>query len=202
MNRVAEQLSGFANFATGTDADSLSQLAGRFANAAESGDISGFTLESAAAPASVPPVAPPPVPVEDPRTTALDLVDALTAPSASGLTQDPLQKLKDLKGADRSTFNDVMNRVAERLDQLANFAEGDTREGLAKLAGVFASGSETGDLSALEPPAAQQADASAGTSSNHWLSGHALAAYHRHGPAPMPPQAIEDAYSSALSLIE
>jgi hypothetical protein len=206
MNRVAEQLSGFANFATGEDASSLSELAGRFASAAETGDISGFKLESAAAaPASVPPpAAPPPPPVEDPRTTALDLVDALTAPSASGLTQDPLAKLKELKGADPGTFRNVMNQVAERLDQLVNFAEGDTREGLAKLAGVFASGSESGDLSALEPPASQQAQTSPGAEppSNHWRSGHAMASYHRHGPAPLPPQAIEDAYSSALSLIE
>jgi cytochrome c553 len=205
MNRVAEQLGQLANMAQGADADSLSQLAGSFANAAETGDISAYMPAQPPAapvtPAPAPaPAAPPPV---NPRDTALALVDAMTAPTATGLVSDPLQKLKDLKSADLPSFQKVMNQVAERLDQLSNFAEGEARDGLSKLAGIFASGSETGDLSALEPPvtAPPPAPPPAAAPSEHWRSGHALASYHRHGP-PAAPQAIDDAFASALQLVD
>jgi hypothetical protein len=199
MNRVAEGLGQLADMAQGADKESLSALAGSFADAAETGDISAFAPASPAAPAAPPSAPPPPPPPAiDPYDTALALVDDLTAPTATGLTSDPLQKLKELKGSDHGSFVKVMNQVAERLDQLTSFAEGDTRDGLAQLAGIFASGSETGDLSALEPAVEQ---APAAPPANNWLAGHALSAYHRHGPSPASPQAIQDAYASAMALI-
>jgi hypothetical protein len=159
MNRVAEQLSQLSNFAEGSEKDGLSALAGSFASAAETGDISAFK-PATTEPAPVPPAPPPPpapaAPVVAPIDTAFSIVDSL-APAGSSEGASAFQKLTDLKAASPAGFKQLMNRVAEQLSQLSNFAEGSEKDGLSALAGSFASAAETGDISAFKPASTEPA---------------------------------------------
>jgi hypothetical protein len=207
MDQVAGQLEALGNLAEGGDREALLGLAASFASSGQSGDLSALKPaaaepepETAPVPPAAPPAAPPPV---DAMATAFSMVDALTSSVGSDPSASALQKLTTLKTTDQPQFKSVMNQVAQQLESLGNLSEGSDGESLLSLARTFASGGQNGDLSALQPapapaaptpPAAEPPPAAPGG----WKWGQANAAYRRQAPS----QAFQDAFSSALSLVD
>jgi hypothetical protein len=214
MNRVAEGLSQLAHFAEGDDEQALSEMSTRFASVAESGDVASFAPASEPAAPPAPPPAPPAPPPVDAVATALSVADELTGTSSAS-SSESLQKLTDLKASNPAQLKQVMNRVAERLNQLSSFAEGADRDALSQLSYRVASAAESGDLSPFAPAAAAPAEpappapdsapesgaqAPGAEACQQFRSGYAQAAYRRHcEPAPL--NAVDAAYASALSLV-
>jgi hypothetical protein len=119
-----------------------------------------------------------------------------------------LQKLTDLQKSDPAKFKETVTQIADKFKQLADSSDGPESEALSKLSTAFSKAAETGDLSALKqggghrppPPSGDESQGTQSTSANG-NSARAANAYRRNGPPPPPPKALEDAFSSALSIV-
>jgi hypothetical protein len=225
MNEVAQELEALASFEDGDDRQSLQSLAGTFASAAQSRNLSALEglWPAPAAPAPpAPPPPPPPAPAPEPEPpvdavgTAFSLVDGLVPAAAGDSTSTTLSRLAALKTSDAAGFKRVVNDVAQQLEALASFEDGDDRQNLLAVAQTFASSAQRGDLSKLEallpppsppapapepepapPPAAPEPPPPPPPPG--WRYRQAQEAYLQHVLAP---GALDGAFASALALVD
>lgn len=107
-----------------------------------------------------------------------------------------LKKLSDLQQSDPAKFKEVVQQISDAFASAAKDATGDDATALSDLADKFAQAAQSGDMSALRPEHGHRPPpAQSGTQSGYDSQG----ASRKQPPAPS--QAMQDAWSAALSLV-
>jgi hypothetical protein len=125
-----------------------------------------------------------------------------------------LKKLSELQKEDPAKFKEVLGKIADSLKTASQSATGTDSTELGKIADKFADAAQSGNLTALRPAhhgghhghgghgqavqtqdQGQTAQASAGVQRAYGGGGH-------RGAPPAPSAAVQDAFSSALSIVD
>ena len=127
---------------------------------------------------------------------------AAAAPAAPAAPADPadgtrlsgfgsfMSKLQSLEQSDPAKAKQVLGDIASKLSARAKEVGGTAGQHLSQLADKFQQASQTGDLSGLQPPQAQQ-----GQHHHHGGGHHAKAAYSQSQD---PSQTVDDTLASAI----
>lgn len=101
-------------------------------------------------------------------------------------------ELAALQQSDPEKFKQVVGQIADQLSQAASSQTGAAANKLSELADKFKTAAESGDLSALQPPAHP----------GHGGGHHAHTAYAKHAPPDAGGDAVKSAMDSAFDLID
>ncbi|HET6339282.1 MAG TPA: hypothetical protein VFG30_38960 [Polyangiales bacterium] len=111
-----------------------------------------------------------------------------------------VQQLSDLQKADPAKFKLVVDEISQKFGQLAASKTGAEADGLSRLSEAFKKTADTGDLTSI----AVEGNRGHGTPDVQREGGQnarVAEMYRKNGPPAAPPQAREDAFAQALSVV-
>jgi hypothetical protein len=111
-----------------------------------------------------------------------------------------VQQLSDLQKSDPSKFKLVVEEISQKFGQLAASKNGAEADGLSRLSEAFKKTADTGDLTSISV----EGNRGHGTPDLQREGGQGARVaelYRKNGPPAAPPQAREDAFAQALSVV-